>query len=95
MINAHGSLPSFDGPGDSKGSEGKKNSSGHTNIQTSEAGKPDRNNDGMSESVAKWCQKPARNEHNAMDVREFFHLLREEDKALLRNNHHIEDRMVE
>lgn len=95
MINAHGSLPSFDGPGDSKGSTDKKDTRGQTNGQSGVAVKDEgKDKSGSSEWVAQWYQKAPRKEHDAMDVRAFFQMLREEDKETLRNDRDLEHRML-
>lgn len=79
-INAHGYLPSFDGPGDTENDVSAKKDSEQRNPNTSS---------GPIQEAMSWNQKLQRKEPNAMDVRAFFRRLREEEKEMIRSKKEV------
>ncbi|KAL1953880.1 hypothetical protein VTO42DRAFT_2066 [Malbranchea cinnamomea] len=80
-VNVHVLPPNFDGSGEvnkynQTDGTGKANDK---DVSTTHSG-------GFTGWVSQWYRKASRKEHNAMDVRAFFQLLREEDKEMIRKH---------
>jgi hypothetical protein len=81
-INAHGYFPSFDGTGDGN----TKDTRPSTKQQTEDASKG--KNGPAAPNGVPWVPKESHKQPNAMDVRAFFQLLRQEDKEILNRYNH-------
>lgn len=77
-VNVQGLPPTFDGSVDT----GSPTGNGDDNSAITSKGVNETNTSGIANWVSQWYRKAPRKDPNAMDVRAFFQMIREEDREL-------------
>ncbi|PGH01772.1 hypothetical protein AJ79_07820 [Helicocarpus griseus UAMH5409] len=85
-VTAYGMLPRFDGAGDSDGRDPKAATTVVSKSAGGNAAKTELGTGANKNSGEKWYRKAPRQSPNAMDVRAFFALLREQEKEALQKH---------